>query len=220
MVTASVPLVRLVRVAAESVVTARDSVEEDSTFYIPERFQIPQDSIDKYGELGQVVDSSKGYTIYADTSLWSKDTTQVDTMRKSKSALDDPVDYVAQDSICFDLENSRANLFGNGQVNYQNLQLTADEIDISLDSSLVHAFSREDSVGNALLKPTFRQGTDEYEPDRISYNFKSKKAFITNVYTKQGEGFMQTSESKRDSSGLLYAQSGKYTTCDAKEPHF
>ena len=210
MVTASVPFVRFVRVVAEGAVSARDSVTEgDSTFYIPENFEIPKDSIEKYGVLGHPVDSSKGYTIYADTSLWSKDTTQVDTMRKSKSALDDPVDYTAQDSICFDLENSRANLFGNGQVNYQNLQLTADEIDISLDSSLVHAFSREDSLGEALLKPTFKQGSDEYEPDRISYNFKSKKAFITNVYTKQGEGFMQTSESKRDSSGLLYAQSGK-----------
>ena len=221
MVTASVPFVRFVRVAAEDAVSVRDSVEEgDSTFYIPENFEIPRDSIEKYGELGQPVDSTRGYTIYADTSLWSRDTTQVDTMRKSKSALDDPVEYTAKDSICFDLDNSRANLYGNSHVNYQNLQLTADEIDISLDSSLVHAFSREDSVGEALCKPTFKQGSDEYEPDRISYNFKSKKAFITNVYTKQGEGFMQTTESKRDSSGLLYAQGGRYTTCDAKEPHF
>lgn len=220
MVTASVPLERLVGTVAATAM-ASDSVEVTDT--TPSQPAGPDDARDTAhvgGRQEQPVDSTKGYTIYADTSLWNKDTTDVDTMRKSKSALDDPVEYAAQDSICFDFDGSRANLYGNSQVNYQNLQLTADEIDISLDSSLVHAFSRVDSLGEELCKPTFKQGSDEYEPDKISYNFKSKKAFITNVYTKQGEGFMQTSESKRDSTGLLYAQTGKYTTCDAKEPHF
>lgn len=158
------------------------------------------------------------YTILPDTSR--RDSLYKDTVRKSKSALEEPVNYSAKDSITFDYTNSRAHLFGGSQVNYQNLQLTADDISLSLDSSLVHASGRPDSTGAIQGKPLFKQGEDEYEPDRISYNFKTRKAFISNVYTQEGEGFMQSREGKRDSSGVMYVQNGKYTTCDAEHPHF
>ena len=160
----------------------------------------------------------RAYTILPDTSL--RDSLYKDTVRKSKSALEEPVSYSAKDSITFDYTNSRAHLFGGSQVNYQNLQLTADDISLSLDSSLVHASGRPDSTGAIQGKPLFKQGEDEYEPDRISYNFKTRKAFISNVYTQEGEGFMQSREGKRDSSGVMYVQNGKYTTCDAERPHF
>ncbi len=166
------------------------------------------------------LDSMKGYTIYADTTTWVKDTVQRDTAQLSKNSLDFPVQYTASDSITFDMFSSHAYLYGNSQVQYQNLELTADKISISLDSSLVHANGRKDSLGEVLGKPLFRQGEEEYEPDRISYNFKTRKAYITNVYTKQGDGFMTTNESKRDSSGTMYLNGGKYTTCDAQHPHF
>lgn len=160
----------------------------------------------------------RAYTILPDTSL--RDSLYKDTVRKSKSALEEPASYSAKDSITFDYTNSRAHLFGGSQVNYQNLQLTADDISLSLDSSLVHASGRPDSTGAIQGKPLFKQGEDEYEPDRISYNFKTRKAFISNVYTQEGEGFMQSREGKRDSSGVMYVQNGKYTTCDAEHPHF
>lgn len=162
--------------------------------------------------------TQRAYTILPDTSL--RDSLYKDTVRKSKSALEEPVSYSAKDSITFDYTNSRAHLFGGSQVNYQNLQLTADDISLSLDSSLVHASGRPDSTGAIQGKPLFKQGEDEYEPDRISYNFKTRKAFISNVYTQEGEGFMQSREGKRDSSGVMYVQNGKYTTCDAEHPHF
>ncbi len=158
------------------------------------------------------------YTILPDTT--KRDTANADSAHKSKSALDEPVTYSAKDSITFDYSNSRAHLYGNSQVNYQNLQLTADDISLSLDSSLVHASGHLDSVGVIQGKPLFKQGDDEYEPDKISYNFKTRKAFISNVYTQEGEGFMQSRDGKRDSSGVMYVQHGKYTTCDAEHPHF
>ena len=143
-----------------------------------------------------------------------------DTIAVSKGALDEPVFYTAKDSITFDYADSRANLYGESKVNYQNLELTADLITMSLDSSLVHAMGREDSTGVVQGKPVFRQGEDAYEPDKISYNFKSQKAFIQNVYTEQGEGYLISEDSKRDSTGVMYLQGGKYTTCDADHPHF
>ena len=148
------------------------------------------------------------------------DSTAADTVKKSKSALDMPVTYSASDSITFEQFEGRANLFGSSMVKYQNLELQAELITMSLDSSLVHAVGRTDSAGNVKGQPVFKQGSDEYEPEKISYNFKTQKAFINNVYTKQGEGFLISEESKRDQEGVMYVRHGKYTTCDASHPHF
>ena len=148
------------------------------------------------------------------------DTVRRDTVKQSKSALDQPVHYSAKDSVTFDYDRSLASLYGEGKVNYQNLELQADLITMDLDESLAHATGRRDTTGSVNGAPVFRQGSDEYEPDSISYNFKTQKAFISNVYTEQGEGFLISEESKRDSTGVMYLRSGKYTTCDAKHPHF
>lgn len=200
---------------ADSIGNADSTQSNHKTILLKDSLHIA-DSLRRVAAL----DSMKGYTIYADTNEWAKDTVKVDTTPKSSNALDAPVVYTASDSITFDMFDSRANLFGDSKVDYQNLELTADKITISLDSSLVHASGRKDTLGNVSGKPLFKQGNEEYEPDRISYNFKTRKAFITNVYTKQGEGFMITNEGKRDSTGVMYLNGGKYTTCDAQEPHF
>ena len=160
----------------------------------------------------------RAYTILPDSV--PPDTVPVDTTPRSKNALDLPVNYSAEDSITFDYVNSRANLYGGGKINYQNLELEADIINIAIDSSLVHATGRTDSTGNVTGKPLFKQGSDEYEPDSISYNFRSRKAFISNVYTQQGEGYMKSLDGKRDSSGTMYVKKAFYSTCDAEHPHF
>ncbi|MCH5169469.1 MAG: LPS-assembly protein LptD [Prevotellaceae bacterium] len=160
----------------------------------------------------------RAYTILPDSV--PQDTVPPDTMPKSKNALDMPVTYSAEDSITFDYRRSRAHLYGGSKVNYQNLELEAELIQIAIDSSLVHATSRTDSTGAVIGKPLFRQGTEEYEPDSISYNFKSRKAYISNVYTQQGEGYMKGLDGKRDSVGTMYVQKAYYSTCDAPHPHF
>ena len=162
----------------------------------------------------------RAYTILPDTVVAPQDTVPADTTPTSKNALDMPVNYSAEDSITFDYVRSRANLYGGSKVQYQNLELEADIINIAIDSSLVHATGRADSLGNVTGKPLFRQGSDEYEPDSISYNFKSRKAFISNVYTQQGEGYMKSLDGKRDSMGTMYVKKAFYSTCDADNPHF
>lgn len=160
----------------------------------------------------------RAYTILPDSV--PQDTVPVDTTPRSKNALDLPVNYSAKDSITFDYVRSRANLYGDGKITYQNLELEAEIINIAIDSSLVHATSRTDSTDNVIGKPLFKQGSDEYEPDSISYNFKSRKAFISNVYTQQGEGYMKSLDGKRDSVGTMYVKKAFYSTCDEEHPHF
>ena len=192
---------------------SRPTLFNAASYAVEEEDSLLKDSTDSLRTI-----PTKGYTILPDTT--QQDTVQQDTTPRSKSALEEPVEYSASDSITFDYEHSRANLFGSSKVNYQNLELDAELIAMSIDSSLVHASGLPDSTGKVKGKPTFKQGEDEYEPDKISYNFKSRKAYITNVYTEQGEGFMMSQDGKRDSSGVMYVQHAKYTTCQSKKPHF
>ena len=137
-----------------------------------------------------------------------------------KNPIEDPILYTAKDSMVFYMDTKNAYLFGDGKVNYQDLELVSEKIALNLDSSLVHASGVEDSVGVFKGTPIFKQGGDTYETLSMDYNFKTKKGYISNVYTAQAEGYLNAEESKRDSEGTLFLKHGRYTTCDRKHPHF
>lgn len=158
-------------------------------------------------------------TAKADTA--KADTVKVDTLKR-KAGIDSPVEYTAEDSMIYDAHSGLAFLYGRAQVNYLNMQLTAAKIAMNMDSSLVHAEARPDSTaeGGLAERPIYRQGNDEYDSERMSFNFKTKKGFIHNVKTQQGDGYMVSEKSKRTADGTLYLEHARYTTCDAKHPHF
>lgn len=138
----------------------------------------------------------------------------------SKSGIDAPVEYSASDSLVYDAASGNAFLYGSAKVHYQNMDLDAEKITMNMDSSLVHAVGVKDSLGVASGSPVYKQGNEEYESDEMSFNFKSKKGYITDVKTTQGDGFLYSKESKRDDDGSFYMQNATYTTCDADHPHF
>ena len=216
------PRQNMTRSGGEEDTTARDTMRDSIADSVPVRArQLTVDSVlSTYNadSIMAMLAENRVLEVAPDTS--KMDTAKHDTISVSKSALEEPVHYSAKDSITWDFSTSWANLYGDSKVNYQNLELNADHISMNLDSSIVHAVGRKDSTGVVQGPPVFKQGEDSYEPDSISYNFKSQKAFITNVYTEQGEGFLISQDSKRDSTGTLYLQTGKYTTCDAPHPHF
>lgn len=136
-----------------------------------------------------------------------------------KEPLDAPVYYECTDSMVWS-RTGNAYLYGNSKVTYDNVELTADVITMNMDSSVVHAMGRKDSLGADVGMPIFKDGSTPYESDRMSYNFKTKKGFISNVFTQQGDGFIMGGKAKKDSTDVFYSQDGKYTTCDAEHPHF
>lgn len=139
---------------------------------------------------------------------------------KKKNKLDEPVAYEASDSVVFFMGTKNAYLYGDGKVAYQNMNLTAEEIRMNMDSSIVYANYVPDSLGNFIGKPVFKQGSDEYESERMEYNFKSRKGFIYNVYTEQEDGFITAEEAKKGAGDENYMRHARYTTCDEEHPHF
>ena len=70
-------------------------------------------------------------------------------------------------------------------------------------------------------KPVFKDGETPYETKAIRYNFKSKKGFINNVVTQQGEGYVVGNNAKKGANDELFMENGRYTTCDHHDhPHF
>lgn len=149
------------------------------------------------------------------------DSIRLDSLNRKKSgALDAPVTFSSDDSMVYDAKSKVARLYGNSKVKYQNMDLASDRIQMSLDSSLVRAMGTADTTGAIFGTPVFTMGQDKYESDTMAFNFKTKKGFINNVYTEQQDGYLSSQHSKRDSSGVLYLEHGRYTTCDQPHPDF
>lgn len=147
------------------------------------------------------------------------DTTAADSAKR-KPGIDAPVDYECTDSLVYDAETRLVHLYGKAQVKYMDMTLNAAKITMNMDSSLVRAAGERDTAGILQDKPVYSQGSDNYHSELMAFNFKTKKGYITNVETTQGDGFMQSQHSKRAADGTLYLEHAKYTTCDAKHPHF
>ena len=143
-----------------------------------------------------------------------------DSVKPKKAGIDAPVSYEAKDSLVYDAETGLAYLYGDGKVNYLDMELDAAKISMNMDSSMVHAEGARDTSGTAVGNPVYKQGADQYDSERMSFNFKTKKGYINNVATTQGNGFLQSSQSKRTDDGTLYLRHAKYTTCDDEHPHF
>jgi len=140
---------------------------------------------------------------------------------ENKDPLEAPVDYNAKDSIIFDLTTNHGYFYGESQVDYTTMSIKAEYLTMSMDSSIIHGIYGIDSVGNKFGTPVFKQGDTEYEMNTVSYNFKSKKGFIRNVITQQGEGYIVADLAKKNADDSFFMCNGKYTTCDQHDhPHF
>jgi Organic solvent tolerance protein OstA len=157
----------------------------------------------------------------------SSDTIKADTvakdslsLKKKKQALNAPVKYEASDSIVF-TQGGFAHLYGKGKVNYEKIELQSEIITMNMDSSTVYARGKVDSVGVVTGAPVFKDGETPYESKALHYNFKSKRGYINNIVTQQGEGYVTSYNAKKSSGEDLFMENGRYTTCDNHEhPHF
>lgn len=140
--------------------------------------------------------------------------------KKKKAGLTSVVDYKANDSIVF-TNGNEVYMYGKGVVQFDGMELNADQIEMNMDSSLVYAVGRPDSVGDIVGRPVFKDKSGEYESETMNYNFKTKKGYITNIVTQQGEGYLTGGKTKKMDNDEFYMKDGKYTTCDNHEhPHF
>ncbi len=138
----------------------------------------------------------------------------------SRDALPNPVKADAVDSTVMDVKSNLFYLYGQAQVNYQDLQLNAGQISYQQSNNIVTAQPIFDSAGTAVDKPSFSQGSEKFTYDSLQYNFKSKRAIVRNVRTQYGEGFVISQQIKRNPDQSIFGWRNVYTTCALDTPHF
>jgi len=148
------------------------------------------------------------------------DTVQIETEEPATTEIDAPIDYEADDSLIFDLENDKVYLYGNGFVTYQDIELRAAYIELDRARDVVFAKGTLDSLGNEIGKPVFKEGSESFESRMLTYNFKTKKGIIQSVISEQEGGYLHSGITKKHEDGEIHVKDGKYTTCNLENPHF
>jgi lipopolysaccharide assembly outer membrane protein LptD (OstA) len=142
-----------------------------------------------------------------------------------KQYLEAIIKYPAKDSTVMSFDDNKIRMYGEGQIIYEDFELKADYVEISINDKEVFASGRKDSLGNIVGKPHFKQGDEEFDATTLRYNFETKKAFVTDVVMQQDvgsdKGFLHSGQTKRFPDGTVNLRNGKFTTCDDPDhPHF
>jgi len=168
--------------------------------------------------------SQEGITA-TDTLVILKDSIITDTIlikvrEPARDAIDSRITYKAVDVIKRDIINERFILTKNAEINYGELLIKADSIVIDMKSNLLFAIGRRDTTGKINGKPSFKEGSNEFESDELTYNFKTRKALIKNIITKQDAGLLHSAYTKLLEDGTSNISRSTYSTCEADTPHF
>ncbi len=178
---------------------------------------------------GNVVSSQE---IISDTTIYENSVLAADTLDLSNPddsivtadvpafLLETQIDYKSYDEIHFDVKNRKVFMYKDAEIEYGNISLKADYIEIDFVTNQVYATGIADSTGKVLGSPVFSESGTNFEAEIIKYNFDSKKGFIQHVITQEGEGYLHGEKVKRMPDGRINVRNGKYTTCNLKHPHF
>ena len=137
-----------------------------------------------------------------------------------KGEIETTVNYIASDSIYYNMENQKISMYGDSNIDYGTINLKAEEIEIDWNNKLIDANFKFDTLGKKIGKPIFTEENQSYETDKISYNFDSKKAKIKGIVTQLDDAYMQGKDVKKNEFDELFIHDAKYTTCNLAEPHF
>jgi hypothetical protein len=160
-----------------------------------------------------------------DTLLIRQDTVLKDTIphnirKTSKNAIDKLVTYKAAGYIKRDIANKKVILVKEAVVDYGDIEVKADSIAFDMSTNLLFAIGRQDTSGKVVGSPVFKEGSQEFESKELTYNFKTKKAIVRNIITKQADGLLHSNFTKLLEDGTSNILKSTYSTCDADTPHF
>jgi hypothetical protein len=142
------------------------------------------------------------------------------TNKKQKRVIDSKVQYSATDSVRLHLPTKKMYLYGDAQVDYEQITLKAAYMELDMNSKIIYARGVIDSTGKEIGKPEFTDKGQSFTSKEMSFNFETKKGLIKDVITKEGDGYIHGQSVKKMDTNEMYIKSGKYTTCDNPEPHF
>ena len=143
------------------------------------------------------------------------DTSLFDSI-KPKETLKDIIIHDAKDYTIQNAKDKKLTLYNEAVLIYGEIDLKAGIIIVDYNKETLFAKGIIDSTGYT-QRPLFKQGNEETEQDSLIYNFKSKRALIYGLKTKQGEMFTYGEKTKRVNDSTIYVRKIRFTTSDKED---
>lgn len=140
--------------------------------------------------------------------------------KKNTNFISSKVEYNAEDSTIYSIDGQKVYLFGQAEINYEDINLKAGYIEVDMKDGYLYAEGLKDSLGNEYESPIFLQDGQEIKSKSITYNLKTQKGYIKGLYTEQEDGYLHSSQTKKEADNTINLNRGKYTTCELEDPHF
>ena len=150
--------------------------------------------------------------------LKNKDSIVNDSI-KQKESIDDIIIHIAKDYTTQNAKEKTVTLYNEANITYTDIDLKAGIIVIDYKKNTLFAKGIKDSTGY-VQRPVFKQGGQESEQDSILYNFKSKRALIYGLKTKQGEMFTYGEKTKQVNDSTIYIRKIRFTTSEKEVPDY
>lgn len=131
--------------------------------------------------------------------------------------LEHPIVYNARDSIRYETKGQRIYLFGDAFVQYEDMNLKSEYIEIDNEKNTITAYGKIDSLGKYEGNPIMKVGDQESTARKIIYNLKTKKGKIYNIQTKEGDLILKGSEVKKDSNNVVYMRNLECIPCQFED---
>lgn len=159
---------------------------------------------------------------YSQDSLFVQKQDSLDLKKnKKKAVLDARIDYSAEDSLTFFLDNKDVFLYNKAKIDYDKMKLESGFMTVNFDTKTLFAEGVKDSTYTITQSPIFKEGNTEYKSKELKYNFDTKQGLISNVFTKESDGYLHGEKVKKKDDHTMYISSGMFTTCDNEDhPHF
>jgi len=152
----------------------------------------------------EILEPNQNDTIPAGTS---------DSIQVVVNGIQTTIKYFARDSIITKLLTNQTYLYGNARIEYGRINLAAERIIIDRNTNELHATGVQDSLGNWVGRPVFKDGPDIFDTEEIRFNFETQKAYIKGVATQQQEGYLKGEVVKRNADQSAFIQDGKFIPC-------
>ena len=146
------------------------------------------------------------------------DTTKkpIDTTKTVKSELDGELISRSSDIIRYSDDLNTVYLIGKARINYVDIELDADYIEINKKTHIIKATGSIDPKTKRYVgRPISKQGNDEpITADSLKYNYETKLAKAWNSFSKQQENYMSGGQDKKINGDEIAIKDKIFTTCD------
>ena len=155
-----------------------------------------------------------------DTTGLDSITNIIESPERMESTFKSKVKYHADDSMMIDNQKNKAYLWGKAWVEYEEIKLDADYLEVDFIKNEVIAKGLPDSAGTLQNMPIFNEKGQEYKSREMVYNFQTRKGLIKKITTQEASGYIHGETIKMESQDVFYIKNGKYTTCNLDHPHY